>query len=43
VTLPSLTGIAAGWWVALFVVMLALAAWGMGFAERAFARLRPVR
>jgi uncharacterized membrane protein YedE/YeeE len=43
VTLPSLTGISAGWWVALFVGMLALAAWGMGIAERAFARLRPVR
>jgi len=43
VTLPSLTGIAAGWWVALFVVMLALAAWGMGVAERAFAGLKPVR
>ncbi len=43
VTLPSLTGIAAGWWVALFVVVLALAAWGMGIAERAFARLKPVR
>jgi uncharacterized membrane protein YedE/YeeE len=43
VTLPSLTGIAAGWWVALFVILLALAAWGMGIAERAFARLRPVR
>jgi len=43
VTLPSLTGIAAGWWVALFVVMLALAAWGMGLAEQAFARLRPSR
>ena len=43
VTLPSLTGIAAGWWVALFVVFLALAAWGMGIAERAFARLKPVR
>jgi len=42
-TLPSLTGIAAGWWVALFVVMLALAAWGMGLAEQAFARLRPSR
>jgi len=27
VTLPSLTGIATGWWVALFVVLLALAAW----------------
>ena len=43
VTLPSLTGIAAGWWVALFVVLLALAAWGMGIAERAFARIKPVR
>ena len=43
VTLPSLTGIAAGWWVVLFVVLLALAAWGMGMAERAFARLKPVR
>ena len=43
VTLPSLTGIAAGWWVALFVIVLALAAWGMGIAERAFARLKPVR
>ena len=43
VTLPSLTGIEAGWWVALFVVLLALAAWGMGIAERAFARLKPVR
>jgi uncharacterized membrane protein YedE/YeeE len=43
VTLPSLTGIAAGWGVALFVVFLALAAWGMGIAERAFARLKPVR
>jgi hypothetical protein len=43
VTLPSLTGIATGWWVALFVVFLALAAWGMGIAERAFARLKPVR
>jgi hypothetical protein len=43
VTLPSLTGIATGWWVALFVVLLALAAWGMGIAERAFARLKPAR
>jgi uncharacterized membrane protein YedE/YeeE len=43
VTLPSLTGVATGWWVALFVVLLALAAWGMGIAERAFARLKPVR
>jgi hypothetical protein len=43
VTLPSLTGIAAGWWVALFVVFLALAAWGMGIAERTFARFKPQR
>ena len=43
VTLPSLTGIEAGWWVALFVVLLALAAWGMGIAERAFAGLKPQR
>ena len=43
VTLPSLTGVAAGWWVALFVVVLAAAVWGMGVAERTFARLRPQR
>ena len=43
VTLPSPTGIEAGWWVALFVVLLALAAWGMRIAERAFARLKPAR
>jgi hypothetical protein len=43
VTLPSLSGVAAGWWVALFVVVLAVAAWGMGLAERTFARLRPQR
>jgi uncharacterized membrane protein YedE/YeeE len=43
VTLPSLTGIAAGWWVALFVVFLGLAAWGMGIAERTFARFKPQR
>ena len=43
VTLPSLTGIGTGWWVLLFVVVLAAAAWGMGIAERAFARLKPVR
>ena len=43
VTLPSLTGVAAGWWVALFVVVLAVAAWGMGIAERAFAGLKPQR
>ena len=43
VTLPSLTGIAPGWWVALFVVVLALAAWGMGIVEHRFAKLRPRR
>lgn len=43
VTLPSLTGIAPGWWVALFVVVLALAAWGMRIAEHRFAKLRPRR
>jgi len=43
VTLPSLTGVAAGWWVALFVVVLAVAVWGMGIAERTFARLKPQR
>ena len=43
VTLVSLTGIPAGWWVALFVVALAAAAWGMGVAERTFARLDPRR
>jgi len=43
VTLVSLTGIPAGWWVALFVVVLAVAAWGMGIVERTFARLKPAR
>lgn len=43
VTLPSLTGVAAGWWVLLFIVLLVLAAWGMAVAERAFAGLKPVR
>ena len=40
-TLPALTGIAMGWWVALFVAFLALAAWGAGVVERRFARMRP--
>ena len=43
VTLPSLTGVATGWWVLLFIVLLVLAAWGMAVAERAFAGLKPVR
>jgi len=43
VTLPSLTGIAAGWWVLLFLGFLAAAAWGMRIVEQAFARLKPSR
>jgi hypothetical protein len=42
-TLPSLTGVAMGWWVLFFVAVLVLAGWGMGAAERAFAHLRPSR
>jgi hypothetical protein len=41
VTLPSLTGIAAGWYVLAFLVVLALAAWGMAWAEQRFAGMRP--
>jgi hypothetical protein len=41
VTLPSLSGIAAGWYVLAFVAVLALAAWGMAWIERHFAELRP--
>ena len=41
VTLTSLTGIPAGWFVVAFVVVLALAARGVAWAEQAFARLRP--
>ena len=40
-TLPTLTGIAAGWWAAAFVAFLVFAAWGMGKLESAFAGLRP--
>lgn len=42
-TLPSLTGIPAGWFVAAFLGVLALAAWGMKAAERRFAGLKPGR
>ena len=41
VTLPQLTGLSMGWFVLLFVAILALAAWGMGAAEKRFAGLRP--
>jgi hypothetical protein len=42
-TLPSLTGIGAGWFVLAFVVVLAFAAWLMAWAEQRFAGLRPGR
>lgn len=41
VTLPGLTGLSPGWFVLAFVVALALAAWGMAWAEQRFAGLRP--
>jgi len=41
VTLTSLTGLSMGWFVLLFIAILALAGWGMGAAERRFAGLRP--
>jgi len=41
ITLPSLTGLSMGWFVLLFVAILATAAWGMRAAERRFADLRP--
>ena len=40
-TLSSLTGIGAGWFVLAFVIVLAFAAWGMAWAEQRFASLRP--
>lgn len=43
VTLPSLTGIDAGWYVLAFVIVLALAAKAMAWSERRFAGLRPRR
>ena len=41
VTLPSLTGIAMGWWTLAFIVFLALAARGMSALEHRFASSRP--
>jgi hypothetical protein len=40
-TLPSLTGIAMGWWTLAFIAFLAFAGWGMTKLERRFAGLRP--
>jgi len=40
-TLPSLTGIVMGWWVAAFVIALLLAARGMDWLQRRFSYLRP--
>jgi hypothetical protein len=40
-TLPGLTGLSMGWFVILFIGILALAAWGMRAAEKRFAGLRP--
>ena len=41
VTLPALTGLGMGWWVAAFVIFLLLAARGMDWLERRFSRLQP--
>ena len=40
-TLPTLTGIAMGWWTLAFVAFLFMAARGMDWLERRFAHLRP--
>jgi hypothetical protein len=40
-TLPRLTGIGMGWWVAAFVVFLLLAARGMDWLQSRFSHLRP--
>jgi Sulphur transport len=40
-TLPTLTGIAAGWWTLAFIGFLAFAGWGMGKLEARFADWRP--
>ena len=40
-TLPSLTGVAMGWYAAGFVVFLLLASRGMAALERRFRHLRP--
>lgn len=40
-TLPSITGIGAGWWTLAFIAFLVFAGWGMGKLEVRFARFRP--
>jgi membrane protease YdiL (CAAX protease family) len=40
-TLPSMTGIAMGWYALAFVVVLLLAGWGMQRLETRFGHLRP--
>jgi hypothetical protein len=40
-TLPGLSGLSMGWFVLLFVAILAAASWGMKAAEKRFADLRP--
>jgi len=41
ITLPEATGIGMGWWAAVFVGVLAFAAWGMAKLESRFAHLAP--
>jgi hypothetical protein len=41
ITLPVVTGIGMGWWVAGFVVLLLAAARGMDWLQQQFAHLRP--
>jgi len=40
-TLPSITGLAMGWYVLAFVAVLLVAAWGLSRLERRFVHLRP--
>jgi hypothetical protein len=42
-TLPSITGVAMGWYVLAFVAFLLFAAWGMGKLEGMFGHWRPER
>jgi hypothetical protein len=40
-TLPSVTGIGMGWWVLVFIAILAFSVWGMATLEHLFRDLRP--
>ena len=42
-TLPSLTGLAMGWFALAFVAFLLFAGWGMSRLENRYAHLRPQR